>query len=389
MIAGRLRAPAGRRPAGALGYHARLFSCRSPGPTVRLPLLHRIFLFAGLCLALLPTWVIAQIDPAALYEGEAPVPDQSEEARAAALPQALAEVLIKLTGDSAIAEHPALRERLLEVPSLVQHFRYRSDVALVDGLPQQRAVLVARFERSKVDELLGTAGVAFWPGPRPPLTLWLGIDDGRGPRFVSEAQAQAVAALSNRAAAEGVGLIFPLLDLEDQAALDVQAVWSENTAAIVAASARYGSQSVLAGRLQRSGSGWSTGWMLIDGGEVLRRWTDVGGDAQALLANAASQAVSALTQRYAGLAALGEPGRYAVRIRGIGSGADYARALAYLRSLSLVRGIELQAAEGDSLALLVDLGAGVEALQRMASFGQVLRPVGSSPSGAAEFQLEP
>ena len=77
MIAGRLRAPAGRRPASLLGYHARLFSCRSPGLTVRLPLPHRIFLFAGLCLALLPTWVIAQVDPAALYEGEAPVSDQS------------------------------------------------------------------------------------------------------------------------------------------------------------------------------------------------------------------------------------------------------------------------------------------------------------------------
>jgi len=38
---------------------------------------------------------------------------------------------------------------------------------------------------------------------------------------------------------------------------------------------------------------------------------------------------------------------------------------------------------------MLDLGAGVEALQRLAGFGQVLRPMGSSPSGAAEFQLEP
>lgn len=329
------------------------------------------------------------IDPAALYEGEAAVNDQSEEARAAALPQALSQVLVKLTGNADAPLHPGLRDQLQGAADALQHYRYRSDVVVVDGLPEQRAVLVARFERSRVDAMLAGAGVAFWPGPRPPLMLWLGIDDGRGPRLVSEAQAQAVTALSNRAAAEGVGLIFPLLDLEDQAAVDAPAVWAENTAVLVAASARYASQSVLSGRLERADSGWRVSWVVIDGGEVLRRWSDAGGDAQALLANGASRAVAALTQRYAGLAALGEPGRYAVRIQGVRSGADYARAVAYLRSLSLVRDLEVRSATGDTLVLMLELGAGVEALQRLASFGQVLRPQGGSPAGVAEFQLEP
>jgi hypothetical protein len=354
--------------------------------SLRLPgLLSALILWA--CCAPL---VLAQaIDPAALYEGEAAVPDQSEEARSAALPDALARVLVKLTGSEDTPLQPAVREQLAGAAGLLQHFRYRSEVAVLNGLPEQRAVLVARFDRAKVDALLGSAGIAFWPGPRPPLMLWLGIDDGRGPRLVSEAQAQAVAALSARAANEGVGLIFPLLDLEDQAAVSAQAVWDENVAALVAGSARYASQSLLSGRLERAGNGWRANWLVIDGGDVLRRWSDAGGDAQALLASGASQAVAALTQRYAGLAALGEPGRYAVRIQGIQSGADYARVVAYLRSLSLVRGIEVRSAEDSVLVLMLDLGAGVEALQRLASFGQVLRPLGSSPGGAAEFQLEP
>lgn len=390
MIAATLTPPIQAGQGAALGYHARLFIRRPPGLSVRLSTPFRLFVIAlAGWLACLPAAHAQTIDPAALYEGEAPVPDQSEEARAAALPQALAQALIKLTGSQDTPQHPAVREQLDGAAGLLQHYRYRSDVVVVDGLPEQRAVLVARFERSKVDALLGSAGVAFWPGPRPPLMLWLGIDDGRGPRLVSEAQAQAVVALSNRAAAEGVGLIFPLLDLEDQAAVDAQAVWAENVAALVAGSARYASQSVLSGRLERAGSGWRVSWLVIDGGEVLRRWSDAGGDAQSLLANGASQAVAVLTQRYAGLAALGEPGRYAVRIQGVRSGADYARAVAYLRSLSLVRGLEVRTAQNDSLVLMLDLGAGVEALQRLASFGQVLRPLGSGPSGAAEFQLEP
>lgn len=390
MIAAGPRDPAPAGGAVCLGYHARLFICRLPGLPVRLPVPFRLLCLSLLGLLALSSAAGAQaIDPAALYEGEAVVADQSEEARAAALPQALAGVLAKLSGNADAPNHPDVRERLDAAQGMLQHYRYRSDVAVVDGQPVQRAVLVARFERSKVDALLAGAGIAFWPGPRPPLMLWLGIDDGRGPRLVSEAQAQAVAALSTRAAAEGVGMIFPLLDLEDQGAVDVQAVWGENVAAIMAGSQRYASQSVLSGRLERAGSGWRVNWMVIDGGEVLRRWSDAGGDAQALLANGASQAVAALTQRYAGLAALGEPGRYAVRIQGVRSGADYARAVAYLSSLSLVRGLEVRSAQDDALVLMLDLGAGVEALQRLAGFGQVLRPMGSSPSGAAEFQLEP
>lgn len=390
MIAVTFARPIRAEAGAALGYHACLFIHPPPGPSVRLSTPFRLLVIAlAWWLACLPAVHAQIIDPAALYEGEALVPDQSEEARAAALPQALAQALVKLTGSQDTPTHPGVREQLDGAAGLLQHYRYRSDVVVVDGLPEQRAVLVARFERSKVDALLGAAGVAFWPGPRPPLMLWLGIDDGRGPRLVSEAQAQAVAALSNRAAAEGVGLIFPLLDLEDQAAVDAQAVWAENVAALVAGSGRYASQSVLSGRLERAGSGWRASWLVIDGGEVLRRWSDAGGDAQSLLANGASQAVAVLTQRYAGLAALGEPGRYAVRIQGVHSGADYARAVAYLRSLSLVRGLEVRSAQNDSIVLMLDLGAGIEALQRLASFGQVLRPMGSGPSGAAEFQLEP
>jgi hypothetical protein len=331
----------------------------------------------------------AQVDPAALYEGEAAVPDQSEEARLAALPEALAEVIVKLTGSPEAPLDPGLRERLVEARDFVQHFRYREQAVLVDGVPERRSVLVARFDRASVDRLLEQSGIAAWPGPRPPLMLWLGIDDGRGPRLVAEAQAQAVAALAQRAASEGVGLIYPLMDLEDQQAVSVQAVWGEDVEALVRGSARYGAQSLLSGRLERSAGGWRAQWLLADGGEVVRRWSDAGGDAQALLAGGAGGAVSALTQRYAGLGALGSPGRYAVRISGIESAADYARAMAYLRSLSLVRGIELHSASGDRLQLSVDLGAGIEALQRLTRFSQVLRPLGASPSGAVEFALEP
>jgi hypothetical protein len=343
----------------------------------------------GLLLALLPCLVLAQIDPNALYEGEAAVADQSEGARVEALPQALADVFGKLTGDAAVAQQPALAERLGSAASLLQHYRYRSDVVTVDGAPQQRSVLIARFDRAGVDALLSAAGIAFWPGPRPPVMLWLGIDDGRGPRLVGENQAQAVAALSGRTAASGVGLIFPLLDLEDQGVVNADAVWAENVDALVRGSARYGSQSLLSGRLERSGTGWRMSWLMIDGGEVLRRWSDAGDDAQNLLAAGGTAAVAVLTQRYAGLSSMGDPGRYAVRISGVKGAEDYARAVAYLRSLSVVRGIELQSAQGEQMVLMLDLGAGVEALQRVAGFGQVLRPQGSSPTGAAEFLLEP
>ncbi|MEZ5456835.1 MAG: DUF2066 domain-containing protein [Lysobacteraceae bacterium] len=342
---------------------------------------------AALCLLTISLGSTAQsID---LYEGETSVEDQSEGARSAALPQALANVAIKLSGDLQVAQNGALSSGLANASQWIQNFRYREDARIENGAAVRTQTLIARFQPDAVDRWLRDAGVAVWSVPRPAVTVWLGIDDGRGARLVAEAQANAVNALTKRAADRGIALLFPLLDIEDQSAIQVDQVWREDLSALRAASARYDNRAVLAGRLQRNDNGWSASWVLVDGDEVVQRWSDAGLDATALLARAGDVAIDGLAKRYAHTALIGTPGRYRIVVSDVGSALDYAQMNAYLRSLALVRSLQVDATQDGLLWLTLDLAAGLESLDASLAVSRQLVPAGQRVDETPVYRWQP
>lgn len=324
-----------------------------------------------------------------LYEGETRVEDQSEGARGAALPQALANVAIKLSGDPQVVQNSALASGLGNASEWMQNYRYREDARIENGVPVRTQNLIARFRPDAVDQWMRESGIAVWPAPRPAITVWLGIDDGRGARLVAEAQAQAVNALTRRAAERGIALLYPLLDIEDQSAIQVDQVWREDLSALRAASARYDNRAVLAGRLQRNDNGWSAGWVLLDGDDALQRWSDAGPDASALLARAGDTAVDALAKRYARAALIGTPGRYRIAVSDLSSGVDYAQLSTYLRSLALVRDLQIDATRDGMLWITLDLAAGLESLDASLAVSRQLIPVGQRLDDVPVYRWQP
>lgn len=322
-----------------------------------------------------------------LYEGEVPVTSQDAGERASALPRALAQVFMKLTGDPRAASDPVLSSRLADAQSLLQQYRYRQDVVREGGVPTPKRFLIARFDPAGVDAILAAVGVSVWPEPRPAPLVWLAIDDGRGPRLVSSAQADAVSALTRQARDRGMKLVFPLLDVEDQSRVDATTVRSGDDAALVDAAARYQAGAVLIGAMERSGGSWNANWRVVDQGETLARWTSADPDPSVVLAAGASGAADALAARYASTAVAGEPGEYSVWVVGVGSADDYARVLDFFRTLSIVRRATPQSADGDQLLLRLDLATGLEGLMRLARAGGVLEPVEGANAGAADAVL--
>jgi uncharacterized protein len=349
---------------------------------MRLSCLTLVLLFG---LALLPV----QAQELGRFEGQAAVADQSLTARNAALPQALAQLLVKLSGDPTVAEDPQLQQELLRAPELMQQFRYRQlDPAEAGGA---RLALVASFERGAVEAMLAAAGKQIWPEPRPVVVVWLAIDDGRGPRLVSHAQAQAVIPLGGRAGERGLRLNYPLLDLEDQRLIDVSRVWNADLAAVDAATVRYQSRVALLGRLYRAGDGWAADWRLIEAGATIERQQVRHPQAATALAAGADLAADALARRHFGrLFDAGPAGRYTIWVEGILSGHDYARLIGYLQQLPLVRSVTPVRAVDDRLLLDLDLGSGVEGLARQVAGDIVLQPLPPQPGERQRrFRLEP
>lgn len=317
--------------------------------------------FQGLLLGLL---LLAGLPAVAqelgLYEGEVLVASQSEADRSAALPAALAQVLVKVGGDAASA---GVAEEA-DAASLLQQYRYRQDMVRVEGAAQLRHYLIASFSQAGVQALLATQGRSAMPAQRPQPILWLAIDDGSGARIVSQDAAAAVAPLMSRATQRGLRVRLPMYDSQDRSIVHPRDISDGEIDAVDSASRRYGDP-VLIGWMRRGEQGWLVDWRLREGGSDVGRWQSSDAQAATVLAAGADGAADAWAQRHSQIVLSGVAGRYTVVIEGLSEGADYAEVMQTLKRQPIVRGIVPLALSADRLELELELSAGVESLARL------------------------
>ena len=198
--------------------------------------------FAALCALLLAAnnvWAEWVDD---LYVAQTPVPDRSQSARDVASRDALAQVIVKVSGSLSIVEDPRLRDSLAQAPDFVQQYSY---VEVEDGL-------AARFEfdASLLSAALSEAGVPMWTANRPAVILWLVVQDVYGRQFInSDSYPELAQAVQESFARRGVPVVLPLFDLADSASVTADDVWRLSAPVVAGASARYNAQNQLMGRL--------------------------------------------------------------------------------------------------------------------------------------------
>ncbi len=319
-----------------------------------------------------------------VFDGMVSVSGQNEGERVAALPDALTQVLVKLSGDSTAA---ALA-RSVNAANFMSQYRYSQGVEAVNGVPQVRSFLIATFDKAAVSRLLNGSGRVVWPTPRPSPLVLLSIDDGSGARLLTRANANAVPALATAADRRGVALRYPAYGADEQAVLGAGDVVSEETYAVDALAQRYGGL-VLFGHLKRGGAGWQARWRLRESGTALGDWNADEVDSSRALAAGIGGAVDRLSRRYAELVLAGNAGRYTVFVDGIASAADFALALRTLRAQPIVKGAQVTSANDQRLALELDLSAGMEGLARLLESGGVLRLSAPAPADAGQPEAVP
>ncbi len=334
----------------------------------------------GLAFALLAPMAHAQRvegDRAAasgIYEAEVPVNGQSETERNVAFGRGLAQVLAKLSGDRGATGRPGVGQELRRAKEYVTDFDYRQDQGVSpNGAPSFKTMLIVRYDRAKVEGMIGMLGLPMWPQPRPKPVLWLAIDDGKGPRLVALSQSNAARAVLDRAIERGYRLGLPSGNAAEQAA--VGAIWRGDTGAIARISAQYSPPMQLVGKLYRKGSGWQADWTFVDSGRVLSNWSSSDPDARRAMAGGADGGADALIRKYARRGAgAGAPGTFRVSIIGIDSADDYIRLSAHLQELSIVRRVRPISASGNTLVVELELLTGMSGFKRMVESRGVLIP---------------
>ncbi len=109
-----------------------------------------------LALLLLPGLLLAE----GLYSAQVPVASQSVKDRADALKDALAQVVVNLTGgDKGVLAQPAVGKAIADAQRYVQQYEYTEQVTNNNGQPEAHLQLQAEFDRNAVDQMLANLGL--------------------------------------------------------------------------------------------------------------------------------------------------------------------------------------------------------------------------------------
>ena len=308
-----------------------------------------------------------------LYEAEIPVMGQSGEARAEAIQDAFARVVVRVSGDPGLMNNPEIDQLLKRASSYVQQYRYR--MLEQEASDEADRLLWVRFDERAVNRLLRQSGVPVWGVTRPSVLVWLGEERGASRSLVSlERQGGLKSVLQNVAGDRGLPLVLPLMDVQDRNALPVSDLWGGFESDIRRASRRYLPDVILVGRLSDRGGEWWGEWSLYLP-DTVNRWQTRADSKQALAAGGLQQAADALALRFAPQQVNEQSASMRIRIHGLARLSDYALVRDYLQSLAMIEQLDLLSAEAETVSFLARIQGGRQVLERGIQLGAVLEPV--------------
>lgn len=286
------------------------------------------------------------------FSAQVPVSSQRASDRNVALTQALANVLVKVSGSLDAPETELGRKAQANAGAYVQQFRY------IQPNQSQREegvslLLKADFDPGKVRRLLKDSGQGVWPSNRPQTLIWA-IEDTpeNGRQIITDASNPRVAGIFERAQERGLPLLWPLWDLDDQFMLSAESLWELDDEAILAASARYDVTTVLIARYsQTSGDEWFATWQFYHAGEQ-RSYDFRTENPSELGAVGLDPLVTFLAERYAVQSSTDENELLqVVELQGVDSYHNYSVALDYMAKQPLIRQVSLVGVRDRELVL--------------------------------------
>ena len=321
-----------------------------------------------------------------LFRVEVAAAGRDPGSRDAALGQALGQVLVRVTGSADSLSNPALKPLFKNPSRFAQQFRFSEIPAEKPGQSEQLRLWV-QFDGVALAREVREAGLPYWGSERPDVLLWLAIDD-RGRRYlVSDDSGGDVArSLSQAAYHRGLPLTLPLMDLEDQRAVQFTDVWGGFVGSLEAASQRYRPQVILVGKLGHSGtsSGWRGSWNLLGAGGQ-QSWTSHAANLEAAVDQGIGEASEWLALQYA-VVATDEAVR-SLLVEGVEGLEDYARVSKYLASLTPVEQVQVARVNGQEVEFSLNINSEERNLLQVITLGRVLQAI-EDPS-AWRFRLNP
>lgn len=329
-----------------------------------------------------------------LYSQQIPVTNDGEAERNRAFREALAAVVVKVSGDPRWLENPAIERAIAQAQNYVEATTYISELiqlpledntASADTDEEQfytteQRIISVNFAAAFIDELLADADIPVWDGNRPSVLVWMVLQSSAGDRefLTADSNPEIVKVMQDFAVARGLPIIFPVLDFEDRRTLSENIAWNLDEAAISSASERYGADSILAGRLHFTASGELVGlWQFQFQDEA-----DVFDGFDSELQSYLYEPLNRITTQLAGYFAIlpesidGETIR--LRIDGIKNLNAYSALLNYVENLGLVAAVTTAEVDGERIELQLSLVGDTRQLYEQIALDRDLVPINNT-----------
>lgn len=329
-----------------------------------------------------------------LYSEQIPVSNDGEAERNRAFREALAAVVVKVSGDPRWLENPTIERAITQAQNYVEATSYFSEsvqLPLEDNtaaddadtesfyLAEQRIISV-NFAAALVDELLADANIPVWDDNRPSVLVWMVLQSSSGDRefLTVDSNPEIVDLLQDFAAARGLPIIFPVLDFEDRRTLSESVAWNLDEAAIANASARYGADSILAGRLHFTASGELVGLWQFQFQEQAEVFDGFDSELQSYLYDPLNRITTQLAGYFAISAESVAATSIRLRVDGIKDLNAYSSLLSYVENLGLVETVTTAEVDGERIELQLGLVGDTRQLYEQIALDRDLLPINNS-----------
>ncbi|PSU05651.1 DUF2066 domain-containing protein [Photobacterium ganghwense] len=327
-----------------------------------------------------------------LYQARIVLPDTDSQSEQNARRDALAQVLVKVSGQSRVVNNDVVTKALANSNPFVSQYGY--------GNLKGKRTLDLTFDRNRVRQLLTQAQATFWGEQRPNVLVWL-VEDAESSRNIAWDQSgnPLLAGMKSEADRRGVPTMMPIGDFEDVTAISVPDLWGGFVGPIVQASQRYQPEAVLVVRARRKGpDDYVMNWQLYAEGPEKMAATKVtpsegqaSGTSEATLRRMMDHVADQLGVKYAVPLGGDESGQLAVVVSNIRSAKDFFTLERMMTNLSSVAGINAYRIQGEQVEFSVKLLSTEAAFQRELSqnsrLSEVTAPVmPAEPMEASEVQ---
>ncbi len=310
-----------------------------------------------------------------LYDAQVEVVNRDSQTFRGATQDALAEVIVRVSGDSHAIESSDVVTALSKPDRYLLQFGYEKllskDLVPAPGevdevdVEMPALLLKLQFDPKAISQLLRRAGLPIWASNRPEVLLWLGAElEGQRQLVSPSSSVELSHLLLKESRRRGLPLSMPIYDLEDQAVVSIGDVWGMFTDRLIDASSRYPATGVLMAKIYQNDDGlWVGSWTLNVDGQS--EWFDSAGDtANAVIAQAVDWASDKMAAKFAILASADETDVVTLQISGVKQLTSYADVSKYLGDLVAIRRVQMQALNGDVLTFHVYLESDKAQLQQ-------------------------